>query len=54
MALITVVAAVKSWLDTTQWVWYKIWNRLLGVGGVGFFWFLVDWHVLHFDLRFRY
>ncbi|PYT99166.1 MAG: serine hydrolase [Acidobacteria bacterium] len=51
-ALITVVAAVKSWPDTTEWVWYKIWNTLVAVGCVGFFWFLVHWHLLNFDLHY--
>ena len=51
-ALITVAAAVKSWPDTTQWVWYKIWNTLLAVGCVGFFWFLVHWHLLNSDLHY--
>ena len=46
-ALITIIAAIKSWGDEQQWVWYKIWNTLLAVGCVGFFWFLVHWHLLN-------
>ena len=51
-ALITIVTAIKSWGDATQWVWYKIWNTLLAVGCVGFFWFLLHWHLLNFDLHY--
>jgi CubicO group peptidase (beta-lactamase class C family) len=51
-ALITVIVAIKSWTDSTQWVWYKIWNTLLAVGCVGFFWFLVHWHLLNFNLNY--
>ncbi|HYL86137.1 MAG TPA: serine hydrolase domain-containing protein [Candidatus Angelobacter sp.] len=51
-ALITIVAAIKSWADSGQWVWYKIWNTLLAVGCVGFFWFLVHWHLLNFSLHY--
>ena len=51
-ALITIIAAIKSWGDSAQWVWYKIWNTLLAVGCVGFFWFLVHWHLLNFNLNY--
>jgi hypothetical protein len=51
-ALITIIAAIKSWGDEQQWVWYKIWNTLLAVGCVGFFWFLVHWHLLNFNLKY--
>jgi CubicO group peptidase (beta-lactamase class C family) len=51
-ALLVIVAAIKSWTDAQQWVWYKIWNTLLAVGCVGFFWFLVHWHLLNFNLRY--
>ena len=51
-ALITIIAAIKSWADEQQWVWYKIWNTLLAVGCVGLFWFLVHWHLLNFSLNY--
>ena len=51
-ALITIVTGIKSWANSTQWVWYKIWNTLLAVGCVGFFWFLVHWHLLNFNLNY--
>lgn len=51
-ALLTVIAAIKSWADSAQWIWYKIWNTLLAIGCVGFFWFLVHWHLLNFNLNY--
>jgi CubicO group peptidase (beta-lactamase class C family) len=51
-ALITIVTALRSWADTQQWVWYKIWNTALAVGCIGFFWFLVHWHLLNFHLQY--
>lgn len=51
-ALITIIAAIKSWGDEQQWVWYKIWNTLLALGCVGFFWVLVHWHLLNFNLNY--
>ena len=51
-ALLTIICAIKSWADSTQWVWYKIWNTLLAVGCLGLFWFLVHWHLLNFDLHY--
>ena len=51
-ALIAIVAAIKSWGDEQQWVWYKIWNSLLAAGCVSFFWFLVHWHLLNFNLNY--
>lgn len=51
-ALLTIIAAVKSWTDPLQWVWYKIWNALLAIGCVGVFWFLAHWHLLNFNLHY--
>jgi CubicO group peptidase (beta-lactamase class C family) len=51
-ALIAIVAAIKSWTDSQQWLWHKIWNTLLAAGCIVFFWFLVHWHLLNFNLRY--
>jgi CubicO group peptidase (beta-lactamase class C family) len=51
-ALIAVLNAVNSWTDVTQWRWYKIWNTLLAVACVGFFWFIRHWHMLNFHLNY--
>jgi CubicO group peptidase (beta-lactamase class C family) len=51
-ALIAIFNAVKSWGDATQWRWYKIWNALLAVACLTFFWFIYHWHLLNFDLNY--
>jgi CubicO group peptidase (beta-lactamase class C family) len=51
-ALIAIYNAAKSWSDGQQWFWYKVWNALLAVACVGFFWFIYHWHLLNFDLRY--
>lgn len=51
-ALIVIYNAVKSWVDATQWHWSKIWNTLVAVACVGFFWFIYHWHLLNFDLHY--
>ena len=51
-ALIAIVAALKSWADAQQWIWYRIWNTLLAAGCATFFWFLVHWHLLNFNLNY--
>jgi CubicO group peptidase (beta-lactamase class C family) len=51
-ALYAVFAAVVSWGDKQQWVWYRIWNVLLGVACLGCFWFTFHWHLLHFTLKY--
>jgi hypothetical protein len=50
--LIAIFNAVKSWGDATQWRWYKIWNALLAVACLTFFWFIYHWHLLNFDLNY--
>jgi CubicO group peptidase (beta-lactamase class C family) len=51
-ALYALFAAVVSWGDKQQWLWYRIWNVLLGVACLGCFWFAFHWHLLHFTLKY--
>jgi CubicO group peptidase (beta-lactamase class C family) len=51
-SILAIFACVKSWFDSQQWVWYRIWNTLLAIGCVGFFWFLWHWHLLNFHLNY--
>jgi CubicO group peptidase (beta-lactamase class C family) len=50
--LVVIYGAVKSWSDATQWRWYKIWNTLLALACLGFFWSIYHWHLLNFSLRY--
>jgi CubicO group peptidase (beta-lactamase class C family) len=51
-ALFALLNAVSSWTDKQQWLWYRIWNVLLGVACVGAFWFAYHWHMLNFNLNY--
>ncbi len=51
-ALIAIYSSLKSWGDSGQWFWYKLWNTLLALSCVGFFWFIYHWHLLNFHLNY--
>jgi hypothetical protein len=51
-ALIAIYNAAKSWGDTQQWFWYRIWNTLLALACMGLFWFINHWHLLNFNLNY--
>ncbi len=51
-ALIAIYNSLKSWGDSQQWFWNKIWNTFLALACVGFFWFIYHWHLLNFHLSY--
>jgi hypothetical protein len=51
-SLYAILAAVVTWGDKQQWVWYRVWNLLLAFARVGFFWFAYHWHMFNFNLRY--
>jgi CubicO group peptidase (beta-lactamase class C family) len=51
-ALIAIYSSLKSWGDSGQWFWYKLWNTFLALSCVGFFWFIYHWHLLNFHLNY--
>ncbi len=51
-SLIAIYNSLKSWGDTQQWFWNKIWNTFLAISCVGFFWFIYHWHLLNFHLNY--
>ena len=51
-ALVAIYNSSESWRDATQWRWTQIWNTLLAVACVGFFWFVFHWHLLNFHLNY--
>jgi CubicO group peptidase (beta-lactamase class C family) len=51
-ALIAIYNSLKSWGDSQQWFWNKIWNTCLAFACVGFFWFIYHWHLLNFHLSY--
>lgn len=51
-SLFAVFAAIASWGDKEQWVWYRIWKMLLAFACVGCFWFALHWNLLAFGLHY--
>jgi CubicO group peptidase (beta-lactamase class C family) len=51
-ALVAIYSSSESWRDVTQWRWTKIWNTLLAVACVAFFWCMYHWHLLNFRLNY--
>ena len=51
-SLFAIVAAIVSWTDKEQWLWYRIWNVLLALACVGCLWFALHWHLLAFGLHY--
>jgi CubicO group peptidase (beta-lactamase class C family) len=51
-ALIAIYSSLKSWGDSGQWFWYKLWNTFIALSCVGFFWFIYHWHLLNFHLNY--
>ena len=51
-ALIAIYSSLKSWGDSGQWFWYKLWNTFLALSCVGFFWFIYHWHLMNFHLNY--
>jgi hypothetical protein len=51
-ALIAIYNSLKSWGDSQQWFWNKIWNTFLALACMGFFWFIYHWHLLNFHLSY--
>ena len=50
--LIAIYNSLKSWGDSQQWFWNKIWNMFLAFACIGFFWFIYHWHLLNFHLSY--
>jgi CubicO group peptidase (beta-lactamase class C family) len=51
-AVAAIYQSSQSWRDPHQWIWVKIWNTLLAVAVLGFFWFLFHWHLLNPNLNY--
>ena len=51
-AMYSVYYFVRSWKDESLWVWTKFWNTLLMLACVGYAFFLLNWHLLNFNLNY--
>jgi len=51
-SLLSVLYCLRSWRSESLWFWSKIWNTLLMLACLGFVFFLLNWHMLNFNLRY--
>jgi CubicO group peptidase (beta-lactamase class C family) len=51
-ALIAIYQSIGTWRDPGRWIWAKIWNTLLALACIGFFFFLFHWHLLNPNLSY--
>jgi len=51
-SLVAIYQAIGSWREPGAWLWSRIWNTLLALACVGFFWFLFHWHLLNPNLNY--
>jgi len=51
-SLLSVVYCLRSWRSESLWIWTKIWNTMLTLACLGFVFFLLNWHMLNFNLRY--
>lgn len=50
--LVVIYNGMMCWTDKQQWFWVKIWNTLLALACVGFFWFIYHWNLLNLNLKY--
>src|SRR3974377_2158610 len=50
-SLLSVLYCLRSWRSESLWFWSKMWNTLLMLACLGFVLFLLNWHMLNFNLR---
>jgi CubicO group peptidase (beta-lactamase class C family) len=51
-AVAAIYQSIGSWRDGGRWIWAKIWNTLLALSVLFFFWFLFHWHLLNWNLNY--
>jgi hypothetical protein len=51
-AAFSVFYFVRSWKTASVWFWTKLWNTLLVLACLGYAWFLLNWHMLNFNLNY--
>jgi CubicO group peptidase (beta-lactamase class C family) len=51
-AVAAIYQSIGSWRDSGRWIWAKIWNTLVALAVLFFFWFLLHWHLLNWNLSY--
>jgi hypothetical protein len=50
--LVSINYCLRSWADEGLWFWTKLWNTLLMLACFGYSFFLLNWHLLNFRLKY--
>ncbi len=51
-ALISIFYCARSWKDEGVWFWTEAWNTALMLACIGFVFFVLNWHMLNFNLNY--
>ena len=51
-SVLSVLYCLRSWRSESLWFWSKLWNTLLMLACLGFVFFVLNWHMLNFNLRY--
>jgi CubicO group peptidase (beta-lactamase class C family) len=51
-SLLSVLYCLRSWRSEFLWGWTKFWNTLLMLACLGFVFFVLNWHMLNFNLHY--
>ena len=51
-SLVAIYSAIRSWQDSTRWLWSRIGDTLIALSFVGVICFVFTWHLLHWSLRY--
>ena len=51
-SLMAIYGAVRSWQDSTRWLWSRIGDTLIALAFVGAICFVFTWHLLHWSLMY--
>jgi CubicO group peptidase (beta-lactamase class C family) len=51
-SLVAIYSAIRAWLDPHRWVWTKLAETVVALACVGFLWFVLNWHLLHWSLHY--
>jgi CubicO group peptidase (beta-lactamase class C family) len=51
-AIVAVYSAIRSWQDSTRWLWTRIGDTVIALAFVGTICFVFTWHLLHWSLMY--
>jgi len=51
-SLVAIYGAIRSWQDSTRWLWSRIGDTLIALSFVGVICFVFTWHLLHWSLMY--